>query len=220
MSKSFNKGRTLGDIYNKVNHNKYSHITKISGKSELKSNYKNFIINYKFLIIVLILILLCLLIYTFKDNLILVVYCLGLLLLLFLFSIYNCTYKLKLDENSLDLQVNFQKTQILTRDLVNVYLSREKVRFFGFPIYSYTLNIIYIVNENLTAISLPTVMASRKQLMKLFSIFETEVLKNEEEEIQKEEKNKRTVILTIISVAAIVLLVASFIIAIISVIKR
>ena len=120
----------------------------------------------------------------------------------------------------MDLQVNFQKTQILTRDLVNVYLSREKVRFFGFPIYSYTLNIIYIVNENLTAISLPTVMASRKQLMKLFSIFETEVLKNEEEEIQKEEKNKRTVILTIISVAAIVLLVASFIIAIISVIKR
>lgn len=132
MGKGNSKGRTIGDIYTKVNHNKYSQITKISGKSELKSNYKNFIINYKFIIIILSVILICLLIYTFRNNLILVVYCLGLLLALFLFSLYNCTYKIKLDEKSLDLQVNFQKNTILTEDLINIYLSRETTRFFRF----------------------------------------------------------------------------------------
>lgn len=220
MSKNVNKGRTLGDIYKKVNHNKYSQITQISGKSELKSNYKNFVINYKVLIIVLLIMLTALLIYTFRNNLILIVYCLGLLLALFLFSLYNCTYKLKLDEKAVDLQVNFQKTTILTRDLVNIYLSREKIRFFGFPIYNYTLNIIYLFNDDVLSISLPTVMASRKQLMKLFSTFETEVLKDEEEEINKEEKNKRTIIITIVSVVFVCLIVASLIGAIISVIQQ
>ncbi len=220
MSKNVNKGRTLGDIYKKVNHNKYSQITQISGKSELKSNYKNFIFNYKFLIIVLMLILLCLLVYTFKDNLIIAVYCLGLLLLLFLFSIYNCTYKLKLDEKCLELQVNFQKTQILTSDLINIYLSREKIRFFGFPIYSYSLNIIYLVNQEPMAITLPTIMASRKQLMKLFSTLETKILKDEAEEIKEKEKNKKTIIITIISVSFIILIVTSIIIAIVSAIKQ
>lgn len=214
MSKNVSKGRTLGDIYNKVNHNKYSRITQITGKSELKSNYRNFIFNYKYLIIVLVVILLCLLIYTFRSNPILILYSLGLLLLLLIFSIYNCTYKLKMDEKSLSLQVNFQKTEIITSDLINIYLSREKMRFFGFPLYSYSLNILYLVNQDIKAISLPTVMASRKQLMKLFSTFETEVLKIEEEEIQKEEKNKRTVIITIATVAFIVLIITSIIIAI------
>ncbi len=175
------KKLSMKEIYNKCNHDKYTQITEIKGRSEVKSNYKNFIINYKIPMLIIFLILLALFIYIFRNNPILILYCFGIILLFFIFAIYNCTYKLRLNEKTLDLQINFQRTQIKTDDLVTIYLSSEKTRFLGIPMYSYSLNIIYAYNEKPMLITIPTVMSNKKQIVKLFANIETEKIKTEEE---------------------------------------
>lgn len=204
------------EIYKKVNHNKYSQITNISGKAELKSNLKNFIYNYKILLIILLTIFLILLIYTFKSNPIVILYCLGFLLAFILLIMYSCTYRVTLDENALNLYINFQQTTIKSDDLVNIYISKQKMHFLGFPIYNYLLNIIYVNNDSPLLISLPTVMINRKKLVKFLSIIETKKIKDEEEEIIAKEKNNKIVIITIISVIAIFILVSAILVVIFS----
>lgn len=205
--KSSNKN-SLKEIYKKVNHNKYSQIVNLSGKIEVKSNIKNFLYNYKYLLIALFYIIVILFIYTFRNTPITILYCFGFLLALLLLAMYSASYKILLDEENLNIHINFQNTTIKTNDLINIYLSREKMHLFWIPIYNYSLNIIYNLNDTPMIISLPTVMINRKKLVKLFSMIETEKIKDEEEEILAKEKNNKIVISTIISVVAIFMIVS------------
>ena len=202
------KSKNMSLIYEKCNHNKYSQLIEICNDLSIESNCRNFILNYKIPIIVILLFVIVLFIYTFRNTPILIFYSLGFLLALFLFSTYNCTYKIKLNQKRLDINVNLQKTQISTKDLANIYLSKEKMRFFGFPIYNYLLNIIYLQNEKPMIITLPTVMINRKQLLKFFSNIKVQKIKDEEEEIERKNKDKKTVIKTIFFVSIIVIVVA------------
>ncbi len=202
---------TMKSVYEKCNHNKYSKLTNINDTSEVKSTYKNFVINYQIQILLTILVAFLLLIYTFKTNFVVILYCFLLLLGLFLLSIFNSTYKIKLDKNTLNVQINLQETQIPAKDLVNIYLSKDIVRFFGFPINNYMLNIIYMQNENAMLITLPTVMVNRKQLIKLFSNLEIKKIKDEEKETKQKNRNKRKTIMTISIVVFIILLIVSIV---------
>ena len=214
------KSNSFEEIYNKVNHNKYSQLTNISGKVEIKSSYKNFISNYKIPIIIVALIFLVLIIYTFRSNPLIILYCIIFILFIFGFAMYSSTYKLQLDEKNLKIYINFQEIKIKTDDLANIYLSREKMHLFCFPIYNYTLNFIYIKDNVPMRISLPTIMVNRKKLLKLFSMIETKMIKDEEEEIKEKEKTGRKVILVTIIVLTVILLGAFIIGAIISTVNK
>lgn len=202
------KNKNMSSIYEKCNHNRYSQLTEISNDLIIESNCRNFILNYKISIIVIFLLVMALFIYTFRNTPVLIFYSLGFLLALFLFSTYNCTYKIRLNKKALTINVNLQKTQINTKNLVNIYLSKERMRFFGFPIYNYSLNIIYLQDEKPMIITLPTVMINRKLLVKFFSGIKVQKIKDEEEEIERKNKDKKTVIKAIIFISIIVIIVA------------
>ena len=199
------------EIYKVCNHNKYSQLTNVQGKSEVKSNFKNLLKNYKLTIILSLIFLIAIFAYAFRNNPIVILYCIGFVLLLLILMIYSSTYKLTLDEKNLTLNMNFQITKIATDDLANIYLSRDKTSFFGIPIYAYLLNFIYISNEKPLLLSLPVVMTDKKAIKKLFSNIETKKIKDEEEEIKKKEKNNRIVIWTLIIVSIIVFFIATII---------
>ena len=205
----------FSEIYKKVNHNKYSQIVDIDGKVEVKSNIKNFIYNFKIVISIFLVLILALLIYTFRNNPIVILYCIFFLLALVLLAMYSSTYRITLDNKNLNVYINFQKSTIKTDNLANIYLSRQKMRFFGFPLYNYLLNIIYMNNETPMLMSFPTVMIDKKKLLKLFSIIKTEKIKDEEKENEEKEKNKRLVILMTVSLITIILVVSLIIGAII-----
>ena len=71
----YSNENNIKEIYKRVNHNKYSQIIDISGNAEVKSNAKNLLYNYKFIIITISILLLILLIYTFRNNPIVILYC-------------------------------------------------------------------------------------------------------------------------------------------------
>ncbi len=179
ISKNINKNN-LKEIYNKVNHSKYSQIVDISGKVEVKSNMIHFINNYKYLLIAILLIILILLIYTFKTNPIVILYCLIFMIALFLLAMYSATYKIQLDENRLNININFQNTIIDANSLATVYLSKEKMHLFFIPVYNYLLNIVYMKDDTPMIMSFPTVMIDRKSLVKLFTVVKTEKIEKEE----------------------------------------
>lgn len=213
-----NKSNKLkfAEVYNKCNHNKYSEITEIKGKSELKSNCKNFFKNYGMIILIITLICLGIFIYTFRNNPISILYCFGIIILLFLLSLYNSTYKITLNDKELSIYSNLQKETIDSSRIINIYISKKKLRFMGIPFYAYTINVIYLQDNNQMMISLPTVMLSPKQVIKFFSTMSIVKIKDEEEEIEKKEKDKKTVIKTIFYVTFAVLLVASIIYGIVN----
>ncbi len=214
MKKKINQN-SWKEIYKKCNHNMYSQLTNVQGKTEIKSNIKNLFLNYKMVIIVSFAVLLAIFIYAFRNNPIAILYSIGFIFLIFIFMIYSSTFTLKLDENKLTLKMNFQTSNIPTNDLANIYLSRDKTNFFWIPVYAYLLNIIYIVNDKPEIISLPIVMTDKKSIKKLFSNIETKKIKDEEEEINNKKHNNKIVILTIIIVSIIVLVVLSLILGII-----
>lgn len=179
--KKYSNKNSLKEIYEKVNHNKYSQLVDILGKVEVKSNFKNFLYNYKFIIITIFILILALLIYTFKNDPVVILYCIIFLIALILLAMYSATYKITLNEKELKVHINFQNTIIDSNNLANIYLSKEKMHLFFIPIYNYTLNIIYIKNNDPIIMSFPTVMINRKSLIKLFSIIKTEKIKDEEE---------------------------------------
>lgn len=208
MKKKTNKDKNKDNwkyIYATCNHNKYSQLTNIMGKSEVKSNIKNFLANYKAIVITVSLIFLALFIYAFRNNPKIILCCVGFMFLLFILIMYSSTYKLTLDESKLTIHMRFQNTIINTNDLANIYISRDKVHFMGIPIYTYLLNIIYIVNEKPVLISLPVVMTNGKSIKKLFSNIETEKIKDDEEEMEDKNKTKNNKIVILIIVIAIVL---------------
>ena len=209
--KKHSNKNSLKEIYNRVNHNKYSQLVEISGKAQVKSNIVNFLYNYKYILITVFVLILLLLIYTFKSNPIVILYCLGFLLILFLLAMYSATYKISLDEKKLNIYINFQSTTIDSNNLANIYLSREKMHLFGIPIYNYSLNIIYLMNNTPMIMSFPTVMIDKKALTKLFSIIKTEKIKDEEEEIELNKKNTKAIIFSIIlgiTIFIIILIIA------------
>lgn len=140
----------------------------------------------------------------------------GIIIALFLLSLYNSTYKLILDDKELTIFNNLQKESIYISNLINIYMSKKKMRFMGIPFYAYSINVIYVQNDNQMIISLPTVMLNPKQVITFFSNINTIKLKDEEEEIDRKEKDKRTVIKTIFYVSFAVLLVASIIYGIVN----
>ena len=177
MEKKYSSKKSLKRIYEKVNHTKRSQIVDISGNVEVKSNIKNFIFNYKYLLITIFILALILLIYTFRSNPIIILYCIAFLILIFAFAMYSSTYKISLNEKRLNVHINFQDTVIDSENLANIYLSREKMHLFFIPIYNYVLNIIYVIDNEPIIMSFPTVMIDRKALVKLFSIIKTEKIK-------------------------------------------
>ena len=180
MKKKKNSNKnSLKAIYEKVNHDKYSQIVDISGKAEVKSSVKYFLYNYKYIVITILILTLILLIYTFKSNPMVILYCIGFLIVLFLFAMYSACYKLSLDEEKLNVHINLQNSSIDTDSLANIYLSKEKMRLLFIPIYNYQLNIIYIKEDTPMIMSFPTVMVNRKSLVKLFSIIKTEKIKDQ-----------------------------------------
>ena len=220
MKKSKNNKNSFKELYDNINHNKYSQIININGKSELKSSCKNFIYNYKYILLAISVFILLILIYTFRNNPINILYCIIFIFALFLLSMYSSTYKLNLDDKQLKLRIYFQDNIIDSQKLINIYVSKEKMRFLGFPIYNYLLNIIYVENEKPMIITLPTIMTSRKELKKLFSTLEVKKLKDEEEEILEKEKNKKLLFITIFIVIMIVLIVASIVAGIIFLVNK
>ena len=54
----YSNENNIKEIYKRVNHNKYSQIIDISGNAEVKSNAKNLLYNYKFIIITISILLL------------------------------------------------------------------------------------------------------------------------------------------------------------------
>lgn len=124
---------------------------------------------------------------------------------------YNSTYKIALNAKELTIVNNLQKETIQTSNLTNIYISRKKMRFMGFPFYTYIINIMYVQNDNQMLYSLPTVMLNPKQVINFFSNIKTVKIKDEEEEIDRKEKDKKIVIKTIFYVSFAVLLVVSII---------
>ena len=200
------KSKKWSDIYAKCNHNKYSQLTDVRGKSEIKSNLKNFLVNYKYIIISVFLIFLLTFIYAFRNNPIIIIYCIGFVLAFFLLMVLSSTYKITLDEKNLTVTMNFQTNKIKTDELASIFLSRDCIRFFGIPIYSYILNFIYIENDKNYFISLPLVMTNKKSVLNLFSNISTKKIKDDDEE-----KQNKTTVLTIIIVCIVVFLISSII---------
>ncbi len=206
----------FAEVYDKCNHNKYSKITEIKEKVDLKSNCQNLFKNYGVIILIMTLICLAVFIYTFRNNPISILYCFGIIILLFILSLYNSTYKITLSDKELIIFSNLQKEKIDIANLINIYMSKKKMRFMGIPFYAYTINAIYLQNDNQMMISLPTVMLNPKQVIKFFSTMKIVKIKDEEEEIERKEKDKKTVIKTIFYVSFAVLLVASIIYGIVN----
>ena len=163
-------------VYKKCNHNRYSKFNGVKNPVELKSNFANLLKNCYIAIIAFLIIALVLLIYTFKSNPMIIVYCLIFLAGLFVYAVYNSTYNLKIDSDKLTLSANFQKNVIKTNIISNIYLSRRKSYIIFFPIYTYSINIIYDSNDNQLLLALPVIMLEKKQLLKFFN--NIDIIKN------------------------------------------
>lgn len=201
-------------VYKKCNHNRYSKFNGVKNPVELKSNFANLLKNCYIAIIAFLIIALVLLIYTFKSNPMIIVYCLIFLAGLFVYAVYNSTYNLKMDSDKLTLSANFQKNVIKTNTISNIYLSRRKSYILFFPIYTYSVNIIYDSNDNQLLLALPVIMLEKKQLLKFFNNIDIIKLKEDEEKEELEEKSKRTVIRVIISLVVLILILVAIIYAI------
>ena len=211
--KSVKNKNSMRYIYEKSNHSKYSQLVNIKDECEIRSNCKNFLVNYKIVFLIVVALFTLLMVYAFRENPIAIVYCIIFFIALFLLAVYNCTYKLTLDDKNLSIAINFQKTIIKTDSIANIYISREKLKLLGIPIYNYNLNIIYFINKNTYIVSLPLVMVNRKQIKKLFSSIETEKIENSEEEREDNEKEKSRKIAIYTITGIIIFTVISLLIA-------
>ena len=114
------------EIYEKCNHEEYRQMTNVLRKASLNSNVKNFISNFGNILLISLVVLLIFLIFTFKNNLIVAVYCILLLSLIFLLMIVYGTYKISLEEDKVKIKINFQENDITYDKLVNIYLSKKQ----------------------------------------------------------------------------------------------
>lgn len=176
----------LKDIYEKVNHNPYCQITNILKKFEIKSNIKNLLQNYGKIILIFGAIIMVALVVTFWNNIEIVLYSVGILLLLSILSIVYNTYKISFNENSLQYKINFQTTCISYDKLVNIYIDKKTVKLFFIPIPYYNIDIVYVIDdEKLNILSFPTIMLNKKDIVKLFSCFEVKEYKKQNEKSKK-----------------------------------
>lgn len=210
------KKQTFNEIYKKVNHNPYTQVTNILKKATIKSNAKNLLKNYGNIILIIICIMLLIFLYTFRNNLITILYATILLFALFAITILYNTYKLSLEEEALKLKINFQTNIIPYNKLSGIYVERNKKRLFFFPIYYYNLIITYISDQKdrLNMYTLPLIMVNKKELTNFFGSFEYETYKEQEEDTKKEEENKKNMYKAI-GISIGILLIIIFIIAII-----
>ena len=202
------------DIYNKVNHNPYCQVTNIVKKYTIKSNVKNFFKNsWKALLIILI-ISIAIFIYTFWNNLIIVLYCLLLMLFLLIAAIFYNSYKITLSSESLKFKINFQETIIPYDKLANIYFARGKTTFFFIPFYYYNLEITYLSDKDkISVYSFPTFMLNKKEIIKFFSCFEVEAYKDEQEELEEKNKDRKN-FYKAMGISIGILLIVLFIVAI------
>lgn len=180
------------DVYETSNHNKYCQITKVLRKCTIKSNIKNFLQNYGKILLVLVILLTILLAYTFKTNLMIVLYSMILLFFMFLMAVFYSTYKISLEEDKLIAKINLQDIIIPYKQLNNIYLFQEKSRILFIPIYYYSLKITYFADEEMINIySFPTVMLNKKEVESFFKSFKVKEYKSQEDEIKKEQMDKK-----------------------------
>lgn len=214
------KKQTFKEIYEKVNHNPYTRVTNILQQGIIKSNIKNFIENYGKVILTIFCIILLVFLYTFRNNLIIILYALILLLALFAITIFYNTYKLSLEKDSLKLKINFQTNIIPYNKLLGIYTEKNRKRLFFFPIYYYNLKITYLADQKdrINIYTLPLVMVNKTELLKFFSSFEYETFKEQEESKNDNENKKNMCKALVISIG--ILLIILFIVAIILYIFR
>lgn len=181
------------DIYNKCNNKLYCQITDITGTPTLHSNFKVFLKNNKLKMLFIGIIFLVLLFYTYKLNFATIGVALIIALILIFGLIYNNTYTIEAKKDKLNCNVDFNKMTINYSDLINIYLSREnsKILMF-FPIYKYSLNIIFVKEENQVCMTLSTIMLNKNELVKFFDKFKFEVLPEQEQEEKRISDDKQT----------------------------
>lgn len=196
------------DVYEASNHNKYCQITKVFRKYTIKSNVKNFLQNYGKVLLVLVILITILLIYTFKDNLQIVLYSIILLFFMFLMAVFYSTYKISLEEDKLVAKINLQDTIITYKQLGNIYLAQEKSKILFIPIYYYSLKITYFIDEEkMNIYSFPVVMLNKKELEEFFKSFEVKAYKSQDAEIKKAEMDKKNFYKAIGIVGAILFII-------------
>ena len=237
MSKSNDKNKkstksklTMGFLYQKCNHDENNGIIEILDKTKLTANVKNFLKYNKYKFIVFLVVLITLMIISFREQPILILYALILLLIMLVMGAMSCTYTIKLVEEGVKVRYKFQDYDIKYENLVNIYMSKSKIGFF---LNTYFINMIYIENEkSVMKFTLPLIMANRREIKDFFgklktqSIDEAEPLdpdqkmkknKNEketDEEILQKEKMKKVLTLFIAGSIAIIVIVIGVVVAI------
>ena len=162
------------EIYDKCNHDENNQVTNIFRKFKISSNFKNYIKNYGIATLVILLVIVVFLAFTFRNNIIIVFYSVGLLILLFLLAMFYARYKIELTETQLLVKANSQETDVKYDKLLNIYMCKEKKRIFFIPIYYYMIKITYILDEeSIGILSLPTIMLNKNQVINFFKSFDT-----------------------------------------------
>lgn len=207
------------DIYDKCNTKLYCQITDITGNPTLHANFKIFLKNNKLKILIFTVLFLVLLFYAYKLNFASIGVAVVLALILVYALIYNNTYTIEAKKDKLTCNVDFNKMTIDYTDLINVYLSRKNTKILiFFPIYTYSLNIIFIKDNEQVCMTLSTIMLDKNELTKFFNKFKFEILpqqEQEEERIKEEKQAKKAIYIT----TTIVLIVMFIILLVVFAIK-
>lgn len=237
MSKSNDKSKkntnnklTMGFLYQKCNHDEDNGIVEILDKTKITANVKNFLKYNKYKFIVFLVVLIALMIVSFREQPILILYALALLIIMLVMGAMSCTYTIKLVEEGVKIRYKFQDYDIKYDNLVNIYMSKSKIGFF---LNTYFINMIYIENEkSVMKFTLPLIMANRRELkdffgkLKVESIDEADSLdpdektkkakkeKETDEEIMQNEKMKKVLTLFIVGSVAIIVIVIGVVVAI------
>lgn len=208
------------EIFEKCNHNKYCQITNVLQKYSISSNVKYLLKNYGKVLLVIIIVFLLLLIYTFRNDLLIVLYASLLCFLLFLMTVFYSTYKISLEEDKLIARINMQDNIITYDKLNNIYLQRQRTKLLFIPFYTYVLKVSYFIEDKkLNILSFPVVMLDKKSLINFFNSFEVKAYKDQDEETAKETQDRKNFYKSI-SIVIGILFIIIFIISIILYIIR
>ena len=203
------------EFYSKCNTKLYSQIVEIKDNPKLHSNFKLFLKDNKIGIIIFVIIFLALCLYSFKLNIGIVFTAILMLFILVFGMIYYNTYTIEGKDEKLICNIDFKKMKIEYKDLINIYLSRKNSKLLMFfPIYMYSLNIIFWKDDEQVYMTLSTIMVNKNELVKFFENFEFEVLPEqakEDEKINQQKQTKKALIITatiILGVLLVILMVA------------
>lgn len=210
------RGMKRQEFYSKCNTKLYSQIINIKDNPKLHSNFKVFLKSNKYAVIIFTIIFIILIAYTFKLNIMIMFTAILMLFVLVFGMIYYNTYTIEGKDESLICNIDFKKMKIEYKDLINIYISRKnsKILMF-FPIYMYSLNIIFWKDGQQMYMTLSTIMVNKQELIKFFDNFEFEVLPEqakEEERLNQQKQTKRALIITstIIILVLLVICIVAF----------